>query len=248
VYVTGILKSAAFAAAVAAMLLLSACSSDSGNDDTATEPTAAADEATQPAAEETPAADVEATTEPTAAPEQTPEPELTPGPSVIDTTNADQAMQWQQSLASLGYDVTVDGDFGPGTEEATRKFQETMDLPVSGVVDQATWDVANFLLIAQGDAAAAPPDAAPGSENEVAAAEGEAPPPPEAEPTPLPLTAEERDARFAEASTSCVEQHGQVQAGPCVSESMCFDTEPVSAATECRNTYWNLWQLEEPGI
>ena len=36
--------------------------------------------------------------------------------------------------------LATDGAFGPGTERAVRAFQTTSVLPVSGIVDRATWD------------------------------------------------------------------------------------------------------------
>lgn len=38
--------------------------------------------------------------------------------------------------------VSVDGDFGATTEKAVRAFQAWVPLPVTGVVDHATWDAA----------------------------------------------------------------------------------------------------------
>jgi len=35
--------------------------------------------------------------------------------------------------------LTVDGEFGPKTEAATKEFQKQAGLPVTGVVDEATW-------------------------------------------------------------------------------------------------------------
>lgn len=35
--------------------------------------------------------------------------------------------------------LTVDGDFGPATETAVRRFQEMASLPVTGIVDAAAW-------------------------------------------------------------------------------------------------------------
>jgi len=36
-------------------------------------------------------------------------------------------------------ELSVDGDFGPVTEGAVERFQEARELPVTGVVDEATW-------------------------------------------------------------------------------------------------------------
>jgi peptidoglycan hydrolase-like protein with peptidoglycan-binding domain len=36
--------------------------------------------------------------------------------------------------------LATDGAFGPGTERAVRAFQTASVLPVSGIVDRATWD------------------------------------------------------------------------------------------------------------
>ena len=35
--------------------------------------------------------------------------------------------------------IAADGIYGPATANAVRKFQEIFDLPVTGVVDYATW-------------------------------------------------------------------------------------------------------------
>lgn len=37
-------------------------------------------------------------------------------------------------------EASMDGDFGPATDNAVRSFQRTYGLPVNGVVDRATWD------------------------------------------------------------------------------------------------------------
>src|SRR6185436_8585976 len=44
----------------------------------------------------------------------------------------------QKLLYDLGYEMVVDGEFGPGTESAVRKFQKDHSLPVTGVIDAST--------------------------------------------------------------------------------------------------------------
>lgn len=46
--------------------------------------------------------------------------------------------QVQRLLTAKGYPVTVDGDFGPGTESAVKKFQASQGLPADGVVGATT--------------------------------------------------------------------------------------------------------------
>jgi peptidoglycan hydrolase-like protein with peptidoglycan-binding domain len=54
-----------------------------------------------------------------------------------DTSNT---MALQQRLIQLGYSVTADGSFGPGTKTAVQQFQTSQGLNPSGIVDQATWN------------------------------------------------------------------------------------------------------------
>jgi len=42
-------------------------------------------------------------------------------------------------LVGLGHEIEVDGIFGAGTEEATRRFQSSRGLTVDGVVGPRTW-------------------------------------------------------------------------------------------------------------
>lgn len=44
--------------------------------------------------------------------------------------------------------IAVDGSYGPATEEAVRKFQSIFDLPVTGVVDFATWYKISAIYVA----------------------------------------------------------------------------------------------------
>ena len=46
----------------------------------------------------------------------------------------------QQLLRGQGYDIVVDGSFGPATENALECYQEDNDLPATGVVDQDTME------------------------------------------------------------------------------------------------------------
>lgn len=49
--------------------------------------------------------------------------------------------QLQAALKRLGYEVGVDGDFGPGTEAAVTSLQSAHKLTADGIVGQATWAV-----------------------------------------------------------------------------------------------------------
>jgi hypothetical protein len=45
----------------------------------------------------------------------------------------------QQHLKGAGQSLTVDGDFGSGTQSAVKSFQAGAALPVTGQVDTGTW-------------------------------------------------------------------------------------------------------------
>jgi peptidoglycan hydrolase-like protein with peptidoglycan-binding domain len=49
-------------------------------------------------------------------------------------SHAQRALRRTPNLA-----LEVDGEFGPKTESATKEFQQQAGLPVTGVVDEATW-------------------------------------------------------------------------------------------------------------
>ena len=55
------------------------------------------------------------------------------------STNTAEVTVLQQKLAALGYQVTADGSFGPGTKAAVIQFQTAKALPATGIVDAATW-------------------------------------------------------------------------------------------------------------
>lgn len=52
----------------------------------------------------------------------------------------DQVARLQTILVSHGLKLSVDGDFGPGTERTLKKFQEQTGLLQTGVTDEDTWD------------------------------------------------------------------------------------------------------------
>ena len=45
----------------------------------------------------------------------------------------------QRGLNKLGYGLSIDGEFGPLTDEAVRKFQQESRLKVDGIVGPMTW-------------------------------------------------------------------------------------------------------------
>jgi hypothetical protein len=51
----------------------------------------------------------------------------------------DGVREIQTGLNRLGYSLDVDGDFGPATDDAVRKFQEANDLEIDGQVGPITW-------------------------------------------------------------------------------------------------------------
>ncbi|KGX92944.1 peptidase M15 [Pontibacillus halophilus JSM 076056 = DSM 19796] len=52
----------------------------------------------------------------------------------------------QQQLNKLGYNLTVDGDFGPDTERAVRDFQQSQGLKVDGIVGRNTREALTSML------------------------------------------------------------------------------------------------------
>lgn len=47
----------------------------------------------------------------------------------------------QQILWDLGYNITVDGIFGEGTEEIVSAFQKSFDLKADGIIGEQTWQL-----------------------------------------------------------------------------------------------------------
>lgn len=50
--------------------------------------------------------------------------------------------RWQQRMKDRGWDIGVDGLYGPGTAEVVRKFQTEKRLGVDGLIGPATWAAA----------------------------------------------------------------------------------------------------------
>lgn len=48
--------------------------------------------------------------------------------------------QWQSKMKSRGWELTVDGEFGPASEKIARQFQKEKGLKVTGKVDLKTWN------------------------------------------------------------------------------------------------------------
>jgi peptidoglycan hydrolase-like protein with peptidoglycan-binding domain len=61
-------------------------------------------------------------------------------PTVHTGDTGDSVRQAQRALRRTpNTSLVVDGEFGPLTEAATKEFQQAEGLPVTGVVDEATW-------------------------------------------------------------------------------------------------------------
>ncbi|GIH67217.1 MULTISPECIES: peptidoglycan recognition protein family protein [Microbispora] len=87
------------------------------------------------------------TTQPQPDPEPEPEPQPTqkwPGrllryPPVM---RGDDVRTWQARMKELGYDIVVDGAYGPDSQDVCRRFQKDRHLDVDGVVGPDTWNAA----------------------------------------------------------------------------------------------------------
>jgi peptidoglycan hydrolase-like protein with peptidoglycan-binding domain len=59
------------------------------------------------------------------------------------TLRSGESGEWvtyaQQLLAGFGYSLEADGQFGAAMEDAVRRFQESVGLQASGVIDESTW-------------------------------------------------------------------------------------------------------------
>lgn len=59
------------------------------------------------------------------------------------------AVQLQEALVNLSFPTGVDGDYGPGTTAMVKRFQESVQLPGTGVVDSVTLAALNRALEAR---------------------------------------------------------------------------------------------------
>jgi hypothetical protein len=75
-----------------------------------------------------------------------PPPESPPWPGRLlkypPVMNGDDVRVWQARMKELGYHLTVDGAYGPGSRDVCRAFQQDDSLPVDGIVGRQTWDAA----------------------------------------------------------------------------------------------------------
>lgn len=61
--------------------------------------------------------------------------------TLYEGANNDEVKTAQQKLATLGYAVPTSGVYGATTTQAVRQFQTSQDLPVTGNINQQTWDL-----------------------------------------------------------------------------------------------------------
>lgn len=65
-------------------------------------------------------------------------------PLLEQGSEGDAVRVLQTALVELGWEIDIDGDFGPATDEAVREFQDENDLDVDGVVGPNTWVALGF--------------------------------------------------------------------------------------------------------
>lgn len=85
-------------------------------------------------------------TAPATQPEAPPDLQIQETGTLAEGDSGPPVRRLQRALAELGYDVTPDGAFGPGTTAAVRAFQADAGLPDDGVVGPETARAVNEAL------------------------------------------------------------------------------------------------------
>lgn len=60
-------------------------------------------------------------------------------PTIRECAKGEIVIQLQDLLVKSGSNISIDGNFGLSTRNAVRAFQRKYELPITGVVDGATW-------------------------------------------------------------------------------------------------------------
>ena len=76
-------------------------------------------------------------------------PQVPEGEALTEGDSGRRVRRLQRALASLGYEVSPDGEYGPATSEAVAAFQEDADLEVDGVAGAQTIAAINEALANQ---------------------------------------------------------------------------------------------------
>jgi hypothetical protein len=92
------------------------------------------------------AATTQTETAPASGSDAEPSLQLQEGDPLSEGDTGPRVRRLQRALARLGFDVTPDGVFGPGTTAAVRSFQEEAGLDADGVVGSGTVRAVNDAL------------------------------------------------------------------------------------------------------
>lgn len=79
---------------------------------------------------------------PAPAPQPTPSAPAWPGRYLKQGMSGSDVRQFQAQMASRGWTISVDGDFGPQTDHVVRQFQTEKNLGTDGIVGPKTWAAA----------------------------------------------------------------------------------------------------------
>lgn len=101
-----------------------------------------------------------------------------PKPTLYGGEQSHHVSEMQRVLVFRGYEVPVNGIYGPETQEAVKRYQKEMGLPADGVVGDATWFALAFPHPTTTTTTTAPPPTRPPT---TAAPK----PPPSPQPAPI---------------------------------------------------------------